>query len=319
MKTKHNFCFLLAILLIFIVGCAKAPKMIEQPKPVAQPPQVTPKSVVTVEELKELSPAIIGKDGSKMSLIPAGEFLMGSPEGEGVADEHPQHTVFLDAFYIAAYEVTNAQFQKFLEANPQWQKDKIEGRYHDGNYLKDWNNTNYPIGKANHPVVYVSWYAAAAYAQWIGARLPMESQWEKAARGGLVGKQYPWGDEITHDHANYRGTGGRDQWNSPAPVGSFSANGYGLFDVAGNVWEWCADEYDPIYYESTPKNNPAGPVTMVTFANNDFINVITSRVLRGGTWYDNTNRLRCAGRFNRSPAYAVGGVGFRCVVVPAED
>jgi len=414
-KTSFNFYFLLSALLIFVVGCGKAPKVVEQPKPVEQPQQVAPKPVetqpveqpaqpqlpvkrgalnitsepmgakvylddkemettpmslknvpagsyrvkmelehyeawrgdvdvkhqqmATVSAKLEPKPSALGVksepsgakvqidgkdvgeriDGAKMILIPAGEFVMGSPEGEGDDNEHPQHTVFLDAFYIDAYEVTNAQFKKFLEANPQWQKDKIERKYHDGNYLKDWDHTNYPSGKADHPVIYVSWYAAAAYAQWVGARLPTEAQWEKAARGGLVGKQYPWGDEISHDNANYNGTGGRDRWRGTAPVGSFPANGYGLYDMAGNVWEWCADEYASAYYKSSPKNNPTGPGTVVTFENDSFTHVKHSRVLRGGSWYYNPRFLRCAYRYGYGPAHSFSNVGFRCVVVPAED
>jgi len=280
---------------------------------------------ITLEKSLGLPTTIIGKDGAEMVLIPAGDFIMGSPEGEGEDNEHPQHTVFLDAFYIAAYEVTNAQFKKFIEANPQWRKDTIEGKYHDGNYLKDWDHTNYPSGKANHPIAYVSWYAAAAYAQWVGGKLPTEAQWEKAARGGLVGKQYPWGDELSHDDANYMGTGGRDQWSrTSSPVGSFPPNGYGLYDMAGNVWEWCTDEYDSGYYESSPKNNPTGPKTTITFVDDNFTNVHPPRVLRGGAWSDSrTDALRCAFRHRSAPAYithfGLGYVGFRCVVAHVED
>ena len=282
-RSLSNFYFLLVILLILVAGCEK-----------------------------RLPKTITGKDGADMVLIPAGEFIMGSPEGEGNNDEQPQHTVFLDAFYIAAYEVTNDQFKKFLEANPQWRKDKIKGKYHGGDYLKDWDHTNYPSGKANHPVVYISWYAAAAYAQWVGAKLPTEAQWEKAARGGFLGKQYPWGDEITHDDANYyySGAGGHDA--SRSPVGSFPANGYGIFDMAGNVWEWCADAYDTDYYKGSSKNNPMGPGTVLVFANDDFTSVKNARVLRGGPWLNEPKSLRCAFRLGIEPTYSTFNVGFRC-------
>jgi len=204
------------------------------------------------------SPTIIGKDGAEMVLISAGEFQM----GDGSIDEKPVHTVYLNAFYMDVYEVTNTQFKKFIDANPQWRKDRISRQYHDGDYLKDWNGDNYPNGKGKHPVILVSWYAANAYAEWAGKRLPTEAEWEKAARGGLVGKKYPWGDNISHDYANYSGTGGRDQWwKGTAPVGSFSPNGYGLYDMAGNVKEWCLDWYDSDYYSSSPRENPSGPAS----------------------------------------------------------
>jgi len=198
----------------------------------------------------------IGQDGTPMALIPEGEFQMGSNYDE---TEKPIHTVYLDAFYMDAYEVTNAQYKKFVDVNPQWIKDQIDERYHDGNYLKHWSGNDYPSGEGDHPVRHVSWYAAQAYAEWAGKRLPTEAEWEKAARGGLVGKKYPWGDGLIHDHTNYDGTGGRDIWMGTAPVGSFPPNGYGLYDMAGNVREWCADWYDENYYEDSPSENPTGP------------------------------------------------------------
>ena len=259
---------------------------------------------------------IIGKDGAPMVLIPAGEFSMGDHHGDvdWVKEKAtPVHTVYLDAFYMDKYEVTNAQFKKFLQAKPQWQKDKIDSKYHNGDYLKDWDHTNYPSGKADHPAIWVSWYAAAAYAQWAGKKLPTEAQWEKAARGGLVGKIYPRGDTISHDDANYSGTGGRDKWHGTAPVGSFPANGYGLFDMAGNVWEWCADEYDSGYYGKSPKNNPTGPGTPARFVDNDFSNVKNPRVLRGGSWGSRyLDYLRCTYRCAGGPAPSSDDYGFRC-------
>ncbi len=245
------------------------------------------------------APSITGKDGALMMLIPAGEFQMGSNDYK---DEKPVHTVYLDDFYMDVYEVTNAQYKKFVDANPQWRRDRIGRKYHDGDYLKDWNGNNYPNNKADHPVVYVSWYATNAYAQWAGKRLPTEAEWEKAARGGLVGKKYPWGDSLTHDDANYPGTGGKDRWDGTSPVGSFAPNGYGLYDMAGNVWEWCADWHEEDYYTDRSARNPTGP------------RAGTSRVLRGGSWYYYfPNDLRVANRLNLTSTGTYYGIGFRCV------
>jgi len=226
---------------------------------------------------------IIGKDGAEMVLIPAGEFSMGSND---YGDEKPVHTVYLDAFYIDRYEVTNAQYKKFMDATGH----KAPAFWSDSKY-------NAP----NHPVVGVSWNDAKAYAEWAGERLPTEAEWEKAARGGLVGKKYPWGDNITHDDANYDGTGGKDVWEHTSPVGSFAPNGYGLYDMAGNAWEWCADWYDSGCYAKSPSRNPTGPDSG------------SSRVLRGGSWgYGGTDSLRVAYRGFDDPAYMFGFVGFRC-------
>jgi formylglycine-generating enzyme required for sulfatase activity len=119
----------------------------------------------------------------------------------------------------------------------------------------------------------------------------------------LVGKKYPWGDDISRDDANYSGTGGKDVWDGPAPVGSFAPNRYGLCDMAGNVWEWCADWYDGNYYAYLPKSNPKGPSSG------------RYKVLRGGSWFDNRFTLRTANRYDYhgSPAREYGGFGFRCV------
>ena len=118
-----------------------------------------------------------------MVLIPAGEFQMGSDDGQ--EDEKPVHTVYVDAFYMDKYEVTNLEYQRFLFENPRWQKDQIAKKFHKGGYLSDWNGNNYPEGKANYPVTYVSWYAAMAYAQWAGKRLPTEAEWEKCCARGF--------------------------------------------------------------------------------------------------------------------------------------
>ena len=164
----------------------------------------TPTSVPT-DSFPELEPEIIVEPiiPEGMVLIPEGEFQMGSNDGDADNDEQPVHKVHLDAFYIDVNEVTNGEFKDFVLANPAWQKDRINAKFRDGNYLLDWNGNNYPLGERDHPVRYVSWYAAMAYAVWVDKRLPTEAEWEKAARGGLERKQYPWGNGINFNRANY--------------------------------------------------------------------------------------------------------------------
>ena len=231
--------------------------------------------------------AIVGQDGAPMAFIPAGEFQMGS--NDGWKDEFPiMHTVYLDNFCIDVYEVTNAQYKKFMDATG----------YKTPAY---WNDSNFNDPK--QPVVGVSWNDAKAYADWAGKRLPTEAEWEKSARGRLVGKKYPWGDILTHDDANYDGRGGKNVCN---PVGSFKPNGYGLYDMAGNVWEWCANWYDNDYYANANKSTPPGP------------SLGEWRVLRGGSWYyyfsDRVDYLRVAyRRWQPNPSGHSSDVGFRCV------
>ncbi len=246
---------------------------------------------------------IVGKDGAPMVLISLGEFKMGSNEGQ--KHEKPVHTVYVDAFYIDKNEVTNAQYAQFL--NEYGRNADGDGReLLDVDYsrclIRKSENTYEPkSGYENHPVTEVNWYGAVAYAQFYGKRLPTEAEWEKAARGGLVGKRYPWGDEISHDDANYNGTGGKDVWSRTSPVGSFAANGYELYDMAGNVWEWCADWWGRDYYANSPPNNPLGPDSG------------SRRVLRGGSWTAyHSPRVRVAGRLYGRPMYTSDVAGFRC-------
>jgi formylglycine-generating enzyme required for sulfatase activity len=260
----------------------------------------------------EITPReLVGRDGALMALIPAGGFLMGSDKGK--ADERPVHSVYLRDFYMDKYEVTNALYRRFLETNPQWRKDEIAPEYHDGRYLYDWDENTPPPDKWNHPVTHVSWYAARAYALWAGKRLPTESEWEKAARGGLVGKKYPWGDDISHRNANYSGTGIIYQWETIAPVGSFLPNRYGLYDMAGNVAEWCLNSYDRTAYEKALHRSPRPvmlPGQIIRFA------------VRGGSWQGSPlyapgtppGSLRVAHRERCLPKNCLGTVGFRCVV-----
>ncbi|MDE0638487.1 MAG: SUMF1/EgtB/PvdO family nonheme iron enzyme [Candidatus Poribacteria bacterium] len=254
---------------------------------------------------------VFGQDGAEMVLIPAGAFLMGSANGE--AGESPIHSVHLDDFYMDRYAVTNAQYKAFVDDNPQWCKRSIPQEYHDGNYLKLWDEGSFPIGKGNHPVVSVSWYAAMAYTQWAGKRLPTEAEWEKAARGGLVGKTYPWGDSIDRHKANYgKRWDGRIATIRITPIGSYPPNRYGLCDMVGNVREWCLDAYDVDYYKHSSRQNPIadGDIEMVL---SNFTSIKNSRVFRGGTWYYPAEYLRVSFRSRDIPSFAVTSVGFRCV------
>ena len=239
-------------------------------------------------------------------LIPAGEFQMGGSDSDAEIDEHPVHTVDVNAFYIHKYEVTNAQYKNFVDANPQWQKNSIPRKFHNGEYLKLWKDNTYPPGKENHPVVYVSWYAAMAYAKWGGRRLPTEAEWEKAARGGLVGAKYPWGDVIDDSMANYGG-----DFRDTQPVGSYSPNDYGLYDMTGNVMEWCLDAYDENFYNHSPSRSPIAGGPLVDIVNN-FVSVTNPRVVRSGCWYNVPMHVRVADRYGTSPDDASGGRGFRC-------
>ena len=181
------------------------------------------------------------KDNSQMALISAGTFKMGDHFNEGSDRERPVHAVALDSFYIDLHEVTVGQFREFVN------QSGYNGWLANPNR---WNEVAKYSPGDDYPMVYVNGNDAYAYAKWAGKRLPTEAEWEYAARGGLVGKRYTWGDEaeLARDHANYKGTGGKDKWDQCAPVGSFQANGYGLYDMAGNVIEFCADLYNEGYY-----------------------------------------------------------------------
>ena len=247
-----------------------------------------------------------------MVSIPAGEFQMGNDEW-GANNEQPVHTVYLDAFFIDQHEVTNFEYQQFVRANPNWQKDKIEDRFHNGNYLKDWTENAYPSGKTRHPVVYVSWYAAMAYAQWQGKRLPTEAEWEYAARGGLVGKEFPWGDGWDSDKAHIGEWHNGGRTGGTAKAGQYRPNGYGLYDTSGNVWEWCLDEYNEEFYSTSPRDNPFSSTNGMDWAINNFTEVESDRVVRGGSWYDTGTELRVYSRSSKEPLKTYFDTGFRCV------
>ncbi len=236
---------------------------------------------------------IISKDGAPMAQIPPGEFQMGSYYG--CENEEPVHTVYVDAFYIDKYEVTNAQYRRFVLATGHSEPEGsgyMDGKWLDG--FKPWSDSRF--SSDTHPVVCVSWYDAQAYASWAGKRLPTEAEWEKAARGGLVGMEYPWGNERTEENANYGSCIGHT-----TPVGNYPPNDYGLYDMAGNVWEWCADWYDRNYYSHSPRSNPQGADSG------------SYRVVRGGGWSRHPCSIEVATRLYYIPSIKCDYIGFRCV------
>jgi formylglycine-generating enzyme len=221
-------------------------------------------------------------------------------------DEIPKHTVDLDSFYIDKQLVTNAQFKEFIDRNPAWSKDGIDRILHNGSYLEDWTGNRYPEGKLDHPVVNVSWYAAVAYCQWRGKRLPTEAEWEFAARSKMERPLFPWGDEgadITR--ANYAASG----LKTTTPVGKYAANGWGLYDMAGNVWEFMDDEWQS-YKAGSSKNPIAGGQFFES--GKGYLNVTTRRVIRGGSWGGAPVNLWVEYRDSHPPDGAREFVGFRC-------
>jgi len=240
---------------------------------------------------------ITGEDGASMVLVPAGEFIMGSNDGSD--DEKPVHQVYLDAYYLDKYEVTVGQYAKFLKAT-------------GFNEPPMWTTLDQPSHQ-KRPIVNVDWSDASNYCEWAGKRLPTEAEWEKAARG-TDGRIYPWGNEPPNTlRANY----GQEKWNNHTalvPMGQLKdgKSPYEIYDLAGNVWEWVSDWYDPDYYATSPPQNPKGP------ENGKY------RVLRGGSWDLAPEHLRSTRRdFNiplaptyESPAYRNFNSGFRCAKNP---
>ncbi len=241
------------------------------------------------------------KHTEKMVIIPGGTFEMGRPDGKPSYDNVPVHTVKIDSFYMDKYEVTVGQFKQFTR---------------ETGYNFDWRlwEKYFVSPTDDHPMVNVDWYEASAYAKWAGKRLPTEAEWEYAARGGLNGMRYPWGNTITKDDANFHkywkdddeyensSMAGKDKWRFASPVGSFPPNGYGLYDMAGNAAEWCQDYYSLNYYSISPEENPMGPATGKT------------KVSRGGHWYSWHKGLRVYNRGDNPPDVKrwQDVQGFRC-------
>ncbi len=234
-------------------------------------------------------------DGLEYAKAPAGTFLMGCvpDDTECYPRELPRHEVRISKpFWIGRTEVPVQAYERYVTAVGLEMPPEPQG-------IDDFNDG---WSKKNHPIVKVTWDEARSYCEWAGGRLPTEAEWEYAARGGRDGLKYPWGNERSHDEANYWRSGGRDVWRNTAPVGSFAANGFGLYDMAGNVYEWIADWYDEEYYQHSPSADPAGPTHG------------TQRVVRGGAGFINPAVLRISTRLETAPDARRLGVGFRCAL-----
>lgn len=280
---------------------------------------------------------------SKMIYLPGGSFLMGNDSSDANPNdgEGPVRSVRVNAFHIDPYQVTNARFHTFVKATgyiteaerygwsyvfhllllektaipatkaplhtPWWRA--VEGA--------DWAHPEGPnsglAGRMDHPVIHISWNDARAFCGWAGKRLPTEAEWEYAARGGLVQRKYAWGDELKPNgehHCNiWQGKfptkdHGSDGYSGIAPVHTYKPNGYGLYQMSGNVWEWCADWYSRDFHATGNRDNPLGPATG------------DERVVRGGSYLCHIsycNRYRVAARSKNTPDSSTGNLGFRCV------
>ncbi|BBJ46376.1 hypothetical protein SSPO_090940 [Streptomyces antimycoticus] len=276
-----------------------------------------------------------------MALLPGGTFLMGTEDADGFpADgEGPVREVTVAAFRIDVHAVTNERFARFVrETGHVTEAERFGWSYVFAGFLPaalrrgaprpegtpwwcgvegaSWRAPEGPgseVGeRSRHPVVHVSWNDAVAYCRWAGARLPTEAEWEYAARGGLVGRRYPWGDELTpggvHRCNIWQGrfpvkNTAEDGYRGTAPVDAFEPNGFGLYNVAGNVWEWCADWWSTDHADR-PRADPGGPATGI------------AKVMRGGSYLCHQsycNRYRVAARTSNTPDSSTGNLGFRTV------
>lgn len=242
------------------------------------------------KELKNTQPIL-----TDMAVISGGTFYRGSMDGN--RDEMPRHYITLSSFALDIHPVTNEQFVRFLEVMGGEKDSNHQDiiRMRDSRIKRSGGRLSIESGYSKHPVVGVTWYGAIAYAKWVGKRLPTEAEWEVAARGGLESLLYPTGDDIEKTQANFFSS-------DTIAVMSYAPNGYGLYDMPGNVYEWCYDWYGYNYYEVSVQepDNPTGPLQGVY------------RVLRGGCWKSLKEDLRCSRRHRNNPGTVNGTYGFRC-------
>ncbi len=261
---------------------AKNKELLAQAPPTPQQTQPVPTATADFSPYK----TIVGDDGRQMVEIPEGPFKMGSNNGD--YDEAPEHQVYLATFYIDRYEVTQAEYDRFVRAT---KRGKPFVPVFDDDISKILNPALAAMG--------MSWSDAAAYCQWADKRLPTEAEWEKASKGE-GSRKYPWGDTLTPKHANLEGE--EDGYKYLAPPGKFEAgrSPYGLYDMAGNVAEWVHDTYDDKYYAKSPYRDPKGPEEG------------QNKVIRGGSWRESPHGARVAKRFQAKLWRTDATIGFRC-------
>jgi sulfatase modifying factor 1 len=251
-----------------------------------------------------------------LARIPAGEFLMGAPDAED--DERPVHRVFVSEFLISRFPVTHDEYARFVRATghpepavrdlPLVAAGARDSTFRELAAPYVWVDANPPLGHASHPVVLVRYDDAVEYCRWLSTelsrsvRLPTEAEWEKAARGGVEGQRYPWGGDIDASRCNFLTDPQSKRQRGTRPTGTYPPNAYGLYDVAGNVWEWVSDWYSADYYGQGAERDPRGP------------EVGNMRIVRGGSWVnDDVSMLRCAYRHKVPPDTYAHSVGFRIV------
>jgi sulfatase modifying factor 1 len=253
----------------------------------------------------------------ELALIPSGEFLMGSDDADD--DERPPHRVQLEDYMMAVHQVTHADYARFVHAT-NWRAPAIyelplvvtaggterERAFRTAGQAYVWLDSMPPALRLDHPVTLVRWEDAEAYCVWLADatgrkfRLPTEAEWEKAARGGLDGKRYPWGDRLDRNMANFLTDPSLKTAQGTSRCRTYPPNGHGLFDMAGNVWEWVQDWYDPQYYGNSPLHNPTGPRSG------------TLRVVRGGSWLSADVRMLAVSHRHKVPPDTYSyGIGFR--------
>ncbi len=241
----------------------------------------------------DIGSTMTGNDGMTLLYVPAGEFTMGSETGND--EEKPIHTIYLDGFWIDQTEVTNRQYALCVTAgqciSPNETDSSLRSIYYGNSEFDD------------YPVIYVNWNMAKTYCEWAGRRLPTEAEWEKAARG-MDERTYPWGEDISCNEANYDP---KDScFGDTTIAGNFTSgeSPYGVYDMAGNVWEWVSDWYSETYYQDSPLSNPLGPDSG------------QYRVLRGGSFDSSTSGVRTTNRYRYEPTYTLLSIGFRCASSP---